>query len=221
MPSIPQAFRQGLASAKPTADRTVNQGWLYYETDTPQLVQSWNDAWVPIVTASISPSDVRTVGVGGVASILFSAIPTDAIGLRFAIKARSLAVAAQDFLKMVLNGDSGANYQTTLAYANNAAQTFDQVAGATNALVAVCSGSTAPANAFSQADVFLASPNDTHSRKSFYSTGEWVAADAVGSYYQLTASGEWKNNGAITSVHFEFDGGLLDEHSIISMTPVF
>lgn len=48
MPSIARAFHQGLAADKPTADATLNQGWLYFETDTGKLMQSWAGVWVQV-----------------------------------------------------------------------------------------------------------------------------------------------------------------------------
>lgn len=144
MPAIPRVLHQGLAADKPAADATLNQGWLYYETDTGILQQSWNGVWVQINVPEISNVTVKiaeqVIGAGGVTSIAFNSIPQTFSTLRVEITAaadtaQSPSGLSYNSLLMQINGDAtAAHYRDVHAWlAKEAAGGCEQGADSSSA----------------------------------------------------------------------------------------
>lgn len=137
MPSVARVLHQGLAADKPSADAAVNQGWLYYETDTGQLKQSWNGAWVTVNAGAFAnvttKLDQQTVGGGGAANITFSGISAAYSRLRVEIVGASDTAASGSGLSynavlMTINGDTtDAHYRFMARYiSDHADNTYEE-----------------------------------------------------------------------------------------------
>ena len=75
------------------------------------------------VTSSYESIATTTVGALGASSVTFSSIPSTYKHLQLRWIARSNRVAAQDFVDIRLNSDTGANYSAHLLYGDGSAAT--------------------------------------------------------------------------------------------------
>jgi hypothetical protein len=153
-----------------------------------------------------------TVGSGGAASILFSAIPQDATDLLLVFSTRT-AIDSSTNIRLWPNSDSNnlfwrrlAGSGTTAASSNGNPNNLNLQDGTNTA------GQTA--NTFSSGQVYFT--NYTGSQNKTFSADYVYENNATGAYQNIVA-GSWNNSSAITSLFLQSGAGDWAQHTTASL----
>lgn len=219
MPSVARVLHQGLAVDKPTADATLNQGWMYFESDTGMLKQSWNGAWTDVVTphTDIKIGEV-VVGAGGQASIDFAAIPGTFTHLQLIGNGRGTAASTVTAVQMRFNGDSGSNYDYEQLYANdgNPAAGYE-VLGDTSMQLMQLPASSSTAGYASSAHATIADYANAVFHKSMLTHMPIQRTAGTGNMFDATLVGFWHSTSPITDIHLFCGAGNFAEGTKVSL----
>ena len=141
---------------------------------------------------------IATVTVGTAQStITFSSIPQNYEHLQLRWLARSDRAAAQDFVDIRLNSDTGANYAAHLLYGDGAAASAAAYVSNTSVGVIFMPGSTATASVFGVGVMDILDYTNTNK----YTTSRILGgADINGSGRIVLGSGVWMNTAAVTTL---------------------
>lgn len=197
--------------------------YIWYETDTGSTYlydTSWHliaaggsvGAWTNI-TGSVTVAGATVSG--GVATVVtpgttvsFSSIPGTYNHLAVLMQARCSDSATNVGVNLVINSDSGANYDriytlgsgTTASAANNSAQT--------SLGVAAVPAATATANEAASWEIMLPNYKGTTFNKNTLSRGGQFLTLGTGTTYQaFNLMGNWRSTAAITRLDFSDNSG--------------
>ena len=141
---------------------------------------------------------IATTTVGtSVSSITFSSIPATYTHLQLRWIARSDRAAAQDFVDIRLNADTGANYAAHLLYGDGATATSTAYVSNTSVGVIFMPGSTATASVFGVGVMDILDYTNTNK---YTTTRILGGADINGSGRIVLGSGVWMNTAAVTTL---------------------
>ena len=138
-----------------------------------------------------------TVGSGGAATVTFSSIPATYTHLQLRWIARSDRAAAQDFVDIRLNSDTGANYAAHLLYGDGATASATAYVSNTSVGVIFMPGSTATASVFGVGVMDILDYTNTNKNTTTRVLG---GADINGSGRIVLGSGVWMNTAAVTTL---------------------
>lgn len=221
MPSVARVLHQGVAADKPSADASLNQGWVYFETDTGLLQQSWNGVWSTISSPETTNVTVKLGEVivpgGGAPTIHFPTISGSYRMLRLDGVLRSTAAAYTTEAHATINSDGGANYDRSVIFAVDTTLGSVSLLGETDITLTSVPGATAPVGAFATIvvefpDYANAAMNKTYRSRCGYQ-GQHVATD----FGQFQTVGYWLSTAAITDLVVTPLAGDWAEHSRVSL----
>lgn len=153
-----------------------------------------NEAYFPTAYDSIATT---TVGAGGSSSVTFSSIPATYQHLQLRWIARSDRAAAQDFVDIRFNSDTGANYAAHLLYGDGATASAAAYVSNTSAGVIFMPASTATASVFGTGVMDILDYANTNKYKTTRILG---GTDINGSGRIVLGSGVWMNTAAVTTL---------------------
>ena len=151
--------------------------------------------WAP--SGAYDSIATTTVGSGGASTITFSSIPATYQHLQLRWIARSERAAAQDFVDIRLNSDTGANYAAHLLYGDGATASAAAYVSNTSAGVIFMPASTATASVFGTGVMDILDYANTNKYKTTRILG---GADINGSGRSVLGSGVWMNTAAVTTL---------------------
>lgn len=151
------------------------------------------------VAASTSAYDsIATTTVStSVSSITFSSIPATYTHLQLRWLARSDRAAAQDFVDIRFNSDTGANYAAHLLYGDGSTASSAAYVSNTSVGVIFMPGSTATASVFGVGVMDILDYTNTNK---YTTTRILGGADINGTGRSVLGSGVWMNTAAVTSL---------------------
>ena len=149
-------------------------------------------------TPPTSYESIATTTLGSSTStITFSSIPSTYTHLQLRWLARSDRAAAQDFVDIRFNSDTGANYAAHSLYGDGATATAIAYVSNTSVGVIFMPGSTATASVFSVGVMDILDYTNTNK----YTTSRILGgADINGSGRIVLGSGVWMNTAAVTTL---------------------
>jgi hypothetical protein len=150
-----------------------------------------------------------TVGSGGAASIVFSAIPPSATDLVIKLSARSTQSAPYEALKMRFN--TGGTYLSRFLEGDGVSRTSST---STDGWIGYISGSTSTSNTFGNAEIYI--PNYTSSN-SKTATADTVGENNTSDSPQHLFAFSWSGTSAITSVTLSPNSYNFAQHSTASL----
>jgi len=159
--------------------------------------------WAP--SGAYDSIATTTVGSGGASSITFSSIPSTYTHLQVRFLARTDRATAQgDYLKVVFNSDTAANYayHELQGYGGNALASG--TASSSFAIIQRFSGSLAAANVFGAGYLDILDYANTNKYKTTRALGGWD--DNTNGNIQFNSS-LWMNTAAINSITITPGGG--------------
>lgn len=154
------------------------------------------DSGVAASTTAYESIATTTLG-SSTSTITFSSIPATYTHLQLRWLARSDRAAAQDFVDIRLNSDTGANYAAHLLYGDGATATSTAYVSNTNVGVIFMPGSTATASVFGVGVMDILDYTNTNK---YTTTRILGGADINGSGRIVLGSGVWMNTAAVTTL---------------------
>ncbi len=155
----------------------------------------------------------EVVTSGSQASVTFSSIVSTYRHLKIVISARSTNATTTTTGRVILNGDTGANY--SWKYYNNAGAATN---GADSAwTIGELNANTSPANTAGAAELVIYDYKSTTFQKSFVgSSYTRLGTLGIDNYPEVTG-GTWLNTAAVTSITVSFLGGNFTDGSVVSL----
>jgi hypothetical protein len=152
-----------------------------------------------------------TVGAAGASSVTFSNIPqTGYTDLLVKVSARGSTAQVYDVLNMSFNGTSTFNWKKI----EGSGSAASSASGTSNNNIAVMTGSSATANTFGTADIYI--PNYTSSGNKSVSVDSVSENNATTAYTDMYAS-LWTGTGAITQISFTPQTSPFAQYSTFSL----
>lgn len=160
--------------------------------------------------------ETQTVGAGGAPSITFSSIPGTYKHLQIRAVARSTYNAADSFVTIRVNSDSGSNYTNHYLSGDGASATSGSFTTRTWGALSWVTGNTATSSQFGALIIDLLDYASTSKNKTFRTL---AGNDRNGAGTVGLASSAWLSTSAITSIQLgDFpNGGNLAQYSTFSL----
>jgi hypothetical protein len=151
-----------------------------------------------VVAGDYDSISTTTVGVGGVASVTFSSIPSTYKHLQIRAIARCDAAATLRNANIQINGDTGSNYSIHELLGDGGSASVGAATSQTSTEGFIVPGSSIGANIFGVTIIDILDYTNTNKNKTLRSLS---GMDANGSGRVYLYSGAWLSTAAITSIN--------------------
>ena len=141
------------------------------------------------------------------ASVTFSAIPSTYTDLVVRISSRSSAGSVQRIMNIEFNADSTTKYSDTLLTGDGSTATSTRESAVSIALIGYMPASTATANTFGSAEIYIPNYNSTSSKPLSSATVSETNATAA---YIRNAAALYTGTSGITSLRITPSSGTMD-----------
>lgn len=172
------------------------------------MTGTWASGWATgdIVTAAEFKKSAgsvfdSTLGASA-ASIDVTGISATYANLMISVYVRGDVAATTTPLLMRFNGDSGANYDFQQLIGSTATASASETFASTSMQVGYCPGSTATANVFSGAEVFIPHYAGSSNNKSALSLSGLKFSAVSGGMNVIIIGCNWRSNAAINQITF-------------------
>lgn len=163
------------------------------------------------VTNSYKSIDTKIVGVGGIASITFTSIPSTYKNLQIRLLGKSNRVDANEAIGIQFNGDTGNNYGTHGIWGDGASAATAQLNYPSSAISLPWVAGSLSTNAWGVGILDILDYTSTNKNKTVRGLQGY---DNNGSGQAGFGSGLWTNTSAITSITIKpFYGTLWNQYS--------
>jgi hypothetical protein len=167
---------------------------------------SSSSSFTPVLAGSYYSIATTTVGVGGASSITFSSIPSTYTHLQIRLLGRTNRAAASDYVTIILNSDSGANYSYHYLQGDGSSATAGASTGSVYLFLDKLPGANASANVFGAAVFDLLDYTNTSKYKTNRSLGGY---DNNGDGIIEFDSGNWRSTSSVTAITLTPGAGTL------------
>lgn len=151
---------------------------------------------------------------GGESSLTFSSIPNTYQHLQIKAVARGARADTDDFLKIIINSDTGSNYtRHQLLGSGTSVSAFGAASQSLGRLVRLPADNVT-ANIYGTCIADFHDYGSTTKYKTFRALGGW---DENGAGQILLTSGVWMNTSAITSIQISFEFGNIKAGSTFAL----
>jgi hypothetical protein len=176
------------------------------------------DAALATVGGGATALITETVTTGSQPTVTFSSIPATYRDLVIAVRGRGTNASVDVQLGLLMNGDTGTNYDNLGGYVGTAAwaANFSNVAQ-TKLLLSYFPAASAPANWAGFAQIEIANYRGTLFHKPVMSTGHDFWNTAVSGMFRWFTSGQWRSTAAITSLTVSLSAGAFLDGTVVSL----
>jgi len=166
-----------------------------------------------IAVGSISGSNIpyrdrKTVVGASVASITFTSVPSSLRNIKIIWTARGDNATQVQLVWLRINGASGAVYNVAYIQNTNGSLTGTPAAAASQAVVGLATGSTAPAGDFGAGDITIAGWDSPHAGYLGFQFNSSAMGSAVANFISLVGGGNYVTAGPYTSITILPQSGL-------------
>ena len=156
-----------------------------------------------------------TVGSGGAATINFDGIPQNYQSLQLRGIIRSTAAAANDYMRLRFNGDTGTNYASHYLRGDGSAASAGAYTAITGIYIDPLAAASQTSGIFGVAVIdILDYATSGQKNKTTRLLGGY---DANGSGYSNLYSGLWISTNAVTSISLAFNTGSIAQYSNVGL----
>lgn len=171
--------------------------------------------WRPRAPARVLISEQTPSGTG---TVTFSSIPATYRDLEIVVRGRSTAALAEVRPLVILNNDTGANYNCEEVVASGATTALPlQNLANTSLFVGTITGASAPSGAVGAVTVKIYDYRGTAFNKVMTFIGGDTKANSSGNLLAWCGYGEWKNTAAVTRIDVVMASGNYMGGSIVSL----
>lgn len=149
----------------------------------------------------------EALGSGGSGDLTLSSLPATYRALYFEIMGRSSNASLNTVLSLLINGDSGANYDSQRSDVQATTHTGAEAFGQTSMALGYMPGSTATANVAGSARGELPHHGETVFNKMVHWQAHIKYGTASSNLINTIGSGQWRNTAAITSLTLRLTAG--------------